>query len=163
MDVSIFFIFSVPGHGKGGGVRGGGRRGGPVLIKIERGGGVFEEEAREWEGRRGNASGERGGGLNTFFGAETPTKFRCLAGLEDRDRGGQNAPKMLEGGGELAPKVAPRRLGLLTPKLAIFYRISVESGPFRGSLDIQNCHPPSNWALWTIVRVFTLSAFSSLL
>ena len=51
----------------------GGRAG---LIKIEKGGGGFEEEARDWEGRRGNASGEGGGGggLNIFFGSETPTK-----------------------------------------------------------------------------------------
>ena len=34
------------------------------------------------------------------------------------------------GGGELTPKVAPRKLGLLTPKLTIFYRISVERGQF---------------------------------
>ena len=38
------------------------------------------------------------------------------------------------GGGELAPKVAPRRLGLLTPKLAIFYRNSVERGQSQGPL-----------------------------
>ena len=38
----------------------------------------------------------------------------------DRDRGGQNVPNA-RGGGELAPKVAPRRLGFLTPwKLKIF-------------------------------------------
>ena len=42
------------------------------------------------------------------------------------DRGGQNVPNarggggLSRGGGKLAPKVAPRRLGLLTPKLAIF-------------------------------------------
>ena len=35
-------------------------------------------------------------------------------------------------GGELAPKVAPRRLGLFTPKLTIFYRISVETSQFQG-------------------------------
>ena len=55
----------------------------------------------------------------------------------DRDRGGQNVPNA-RGGGELAPKVAPRRLGLLTPKLAIFCRISVERGQFQGALEIQN-------------------------
>ena len=37
--------------------------------------------------------------------------------------------RTLEGGREL--KVAPRRLGLLHPKLAIFYRISVERGQFQ--------------------------------
>ena len=47
---------------------------------------------------------------------------------------------------ELAPKVVPRRLGLLTPKLAIFYRISEERGRFQGPLETQNFHPP----LWTL-------------
>ena len=55
--------------------------------------------------------------------------------------GGQNVPNARWGGGELAPKVAPRRLGLLTPKLKIFYRISVERGQFQGALEIQNFHP----------------------
>ena len=63
----------------------------------------------------------------------------------NRDRGGQNVPNARGGGGELAPKVAPRRLGLLTPKLAIFCRISVERGQFQGPLKIQNFHPPSNF------------------
>ena len=36
----------------------------------------------------------------------------------------------------------PRRLGLLTPKSAIFYRISVEVGQFQSPLEIQNSHPP---------------------
>ena len=58
--------------------------------------------------------------------------------------GGQNVPNA-RGGGELAPKVAPRRLGLLTPKLAIFYRISVERGEFQGPLEFRNFHPPSNF------------------
>ena len=58
--------------------------------------------------------------------------------------GGQNVPNA-RGGGELALKVAPRRLGLLTPKLRIFYRISVERGQFQGPLEIQNFHPPSNF------------------
>ena len=43
----------------------------------------------------------------------------------------------------IAPKVAPRRLELLDPNLAIFYRISVERGQIRGSLEIRNFHPPS--------------------
>ena len=58
--------------------------------------------------------------------------------------GGVKTYRTLEGG-ELAPKVAPRRLRLLTPKLAIFYRISVERGQFQGPLKIQNFHPPSNF------------------
>ena len=31
---------------------------------------------------------------------------------------------------------------LLLPKLAIFYRISVERSQFQGPLEIQNYHPP---------------------
>ena len=45
--------------------------GGSVLRKIE-GGGVFEKEARQGEGRWGDVCG--GEGLNIFFGAEMPTK-----------------------------------------------------------------------------------------
>ena len=52
----------------------------PVFFITSRGrgvGGASEEEAREGEGRRGNACGERGGGgLNIFLGAEMPTKKR---------------------------------------------------------------------------------------
>ena len=55
--------------------------------------------------------------------------------------GGVKTCRTLEGGG-LAPKVAPQRLGLLIPELAILYRISVESGEFQGPLEIQNFHPP---------------------
>ena len=44
--------------------------------------------------------------------------------------GGQNVPNA--GGGQLAPKVAPRRLEVLTPKLEIFFRISVGRGEFQG-------------------------------
>ena len=47
--------------------------------------------------------------------------------------------RTLEGGGELAPKVAPRKLGLFTSKLASFYRKSVEQS--QGLLEIQNFHP----------------------
>ena len=61
--------------------------------------------------------------------------------IGDRDRGGQNVPNA-RGGGGLAPKVAPRKLGLLTSKLAIFYRNSVERGQFQGPLEIQIFHPP---------------------
>ena len=46
-------------------------------------------------------------------------------------------------GGELTPKVAPRELGLLTPEVTIFHRISVERGQFRGPLKIRNVQPPS--------------------
>ena len=64
--------------------------------------------------------------------------------LGDRDRGLKTC-RTLEGGGELAPKVAPRKLGLLTSKLAIFYRNCVERGQFQGPLEIQNFTPPSNF------------------
>ena len=37
----------------------------------------------------------------------------------------------------------PRRLGLLAPKSAIFYRISVEVGQFQGPLEIQKFSGPS--------------------
>ena len=67
MDVSdIFYFFLFRGAGEGGGVRGGGR-GGLFFIKIEGGGGVPGEEAREGEGRRGNVCGE--GGARYFFSA----------------------------------------------------------------------------------------------
>ena len=49
--------------------------------------------------------------------------------------GGSN--RTLEGG-ELAPKVAPRTLGLLTPKLTIFYRGSMSGAPGNSK-----CSPPS--------------------
>ena len=42
--------------------------------------------------------------------------------------GGVETVLNAEGGGTRPPKVAPQRLGLLTPKLAISYRISVERG-----------------------------------
>ena len=46
-----------------------------------------------------------------------------------QDRGGaQNVPNA--GGGENSPRRLPRKLGLLTPKLTIFFRISVESVKF---------------------------------
>ena len=71
-------------------------------------------------------------------------RCRRLGGSETGTGGGS---KRTEGyrGGELTPKLAPRRLGLLTPKLAIFYRISVGRGKFQGPLEIQNFHPPSNF------------------
>ena len=58
--------------------------------------------------------------------------------------GGVKTYRTPEGGG-LAPKVAPRKLGLLAPKLAIFYRVSVEKGQIQGPLKIQYFHPPSNF------------------
>ena len=48
-------------------------------------------------------------------------------------------------GGELAPKVAPRRLVVLTPKLRIFCRISTERGHLEGPPKIENSRPPSNF------------------
>ena len=59
----------------------------------------------------------------------------------DWDRGVKTY-RTLEGGGELAPKVAPRRLGLLTPKLTIFFRISVERGQFQGPWKFKIFTPP---------------------
>ena len=46
--------------------------------------------------------------------------------------GGQNVLNARAGG----------ELGLLTSKLAIFYRNSVERGQFQEPLEIQNFHPP---------------------
>ena len=52
---------------------------------------------------------------------------RCLEEVGDRARGVKTY-RTLDGGGEgLALKISPRRLGLLTAKLAIFYRISFNS------------------------------------
>ena len=70
--------------------------------------------------------------------------FRDIKMSGDRDRGGQNVPNA-RGGGELAPKVVLGKLGLLTPKLRIFYRISVEKGQIQGPPKIKNFHPPSNF------------------
>ena len=61
--------------------------------------------------------------------------------------GGVKTYRALEGGG-LAPKVAPRRLGFLTPKLATFYRISVERGQYQG---------PSNFRIPVSNTEFTTS------
>ena len=59
--------------------------------------------------------------------------------------GGGNALNPREGG-ELAPKVAPLKLGLLTPKLTVFYRISVERGQFQEPLEIRKfSSPPLNF------------------
>ena len=55
--------------------------------------------------------------------------------------GGVKTYRTLEGG-ELAPKVVLGRLGLLTPKLKVFYRISAEKGQIQGPPKIQNFHPP---------------------
>ena len=54
--------------------------------------------------------------------------------------GGVKTYRTLEGGGT-RPESCPSKLGLLTPKLAIFYRISVEKGQIQGPLKIQNFHP----------------------
>ena len=43
---------------------------------------------------------------------------------------------LIEGGGGNRPKAAPRRLALLTPKLMIVYRVSVERGRCRGPLKV---------------------------
>ena len=71
---------------------------------------------------------------------------KCLIRFENRDpdRGGQNVPNA-RGGGELAPKVVLAKLGLLTPKLRIFYRNSVEKGQISGPSKNKNFHPPSNF------------------
>ena len=66
-------------------------------------------------------------------------------GIGDRDRGGQNVPNA-RGGGELAPKVVLGKLGLLTPKSRIFYRISVEKRvQFRDPRKNSKFSPPSNF------------------
>ena len=48
--------------------------------------------------------------------------------IGDWDMGGGQNVLNVRGRGEVAPKVAPRELGFLTPKLRIFFRISVERG-----------------------------------
>ena len=68
-----------------------------------------------------------------------------MARKDSQGRGGVKTYRTLEGGGELAPKVAPRRLGLLTLKSAIFFRISVEGGQFRGPWKFKIFTPPSNF------------------
>ena len=60
--------------------------------------------------------------------------------LGDSDSGGQNVPNARGGGTRLE-----RKLGLLTPKLRVFCRISVEKGQIQGPPKIQNFHPPSNF------------------
>ena len=54
----------------------------------------------------------------------------CLQ-IGDRDRGGSKTYRTLEGGGN-SPRKLPLEDGLVTPKLAIFYRNSVERVNFRG-------------------------------
>ena len=102
--------------------------------------------ARQWEtifaARHQGVSQGPLGNVQKAPSLELSLTFSLLLGEEFRHRGGgQNAPDA-RGGGELAPKVAPRRLGLLTPKLAILYRISVEKGRIQGPLKIQNLPPP---------------------
>ena len=55
--------------------------------------------------------------------------------------GGVKTHRTLEGG-ELALKVVLAKLGLLTPKLRIFYRKSIEKGQISGPPKNQNFHPP---------------------
>ena len=57
-----------------------------------------------------------------------------------RGGGGQNVPR---GGGELATKVVLGKLGLLTPKLRNFSRISVEKD--RDPRKFKMFTPPSNF------------------
>ena len=45
-------------------------------------------------------------------------------------------------GGGTRPKIVLAKLGLLTPKLAILYRISVESGQFGGPWILKIFNPP---------------------
>ena len=51
--------------------------------------------------------------------------------LGHRDRGGQNVPNA-RGGGNSPRKLPLENLDFLTPKLAIFYRISIEKGQIQG-------------------------------
>ena len=74
--------------------------------------------------------------------------------------GGVKTYRTLEGGG-IAPKVAPRTLGLLDPKLAICYRISVERGQFRGPLEIRNFHPSSASTRWELKSSFKPESMDS--
>ena len=69
-----------------------------------------------------------------WFAGATPDlsvdRMRFGWRFRDRERGGQNVPNVR--GGELAPKVVLAKLGLLTPKLRIFYRNSAEKGQISG-------------------------------
>ena len=56
----------------------------------------------------------------------------------DRDRGGQNVQGT-------RPESCPGNAWTLTPKLRIFYRISVEKAQIQGPPKIENVHPPSNF------------------
>ena len=57
--------------------------------------------------------------------------------------GGVKTYRMLEGG--TRPESCPSKTWTLTPKLTIFYRISVERGQFQGPLEIKNFHPPHDF------------------
>ena len=87
----------------------------------------------------GRASGSGAAVIRKNIGALSFSLSLSLS-LSETGIGGVKTYRTLEGG-ELAPKVAPRRLGLLTPKLAIFYRISVERGQFQGPLEIHLTPP----------------------
>ena len=98
--------------------------------------------------------------------------------IRDRDRGGVKTYRTLEGGGELAPDSCPSKAWTFDPKLAIFYRISVEGGQFQGPLEIQNFHPPpkhsrspirvsqaytrflQNWGLYETQKIFARDCMS---
>ena len=54
--------------------------------------------------------------------------------------------RTLQGGGELGPEVLLGKLGLLTPKLRIFYRISVEMGV--------NFRDPQKFKIFTPALIF---------
>ena len=82
--------------------------------------------------------------LTNYHRAHRPKKIvlQFTSYFGDWARKGQNVPNA-RGWGELAPKVAPRRLGLLTLELTIFYTESVKKGvDFGGALEIQTFHPP---------------------
>ena len=78
--------------------------------------------------------------------AQAPRFFRRFQRFfsETGIGGGSKRTERLEGG-ELAPKVVLGKLGLATPKLRIFCRISVERGQIQGHPKIENFHPPSNF------------------
>ena len=66
--------------------------------------------------------------------------------------GGQNVPNAR--GGELAPKVVLGKLGLLTCKLRILYRISVEKGQIQQPPENSEFSPPLNFRRFDPPKVF---------
>ena len=78
-------------------------------------------------------------------------KSVCKHLLRDRDTGGQTH-RTLQGGRELAPKVAPRRLGVLNPKFAKFrgpWKLNIYPPP----LIFGDLTPPPHPALQTITEI----------